>query len=140
VDPARFRRIRVIADEDVDELGHVNNVVWLRFAVDLATAHSKALGWNAAAYRRIGCLWIVHRHEIEYRAPAFPGERVIEETWVSAMRGARCLRQTRFARETDSAPLVAATTTWVFVEAAGHRPRRIHPEVLASFPVVEAEG
>ena len=130
---AVFRRIRTIRDTDIDELGHVNNVVWVRFVVEMATGHSEAVGLDAAAYRAIGAWWIVYRHEIDYRAPAFPGDRIIEETWVSEMRGARSIRHVRFRRETDDALLLEATTTWVFVDARTHKPKRIAPEVRAAF-------
>jgi len=119
--------------QDADELGHVNNLIWLRFALELATAHSAAVGWNWKRYREAGVLWIVHRHEIDYQKPARPGDRVTEETWIEEMRGARCLRATRFSRE--EVPLVEARTTWVFADAATQRPRRILPEVLAAFPI-----
>lgn len=131
--PDVFRRVRTITGDDIDELGHVNNVVWVRFVVEMATSHSEALGLDAAAYRRLGAWWIVYRHEIDYRAPAFPGDRIVEETWVSEMRGARSVRQVRFRRESDGTPLLDATTTWVFVDADTHRPRRIAPEVRAAF-------
>ena len=39
-----FRRRRVVNDEDVDFLGHVNNTVWVSFIVRLAEAHSSSLG------------------------------------------------------------------------------------------------
>lgn len=128
-----FRRIRTITADDTDELGHVNNVVWVGFVVEMATSHSEAMGLDAAAYHALGAWWIVYRHEIDYRAPAFPGDRVVEETWVSEMRGARSIRHVRFRREADDALLLEATTTWVFVDARQQKPRRIPPEVRAAF-------
>lgn len=128
-----FRRHRTITDDDIDEFGHVNNVVWVRFVVEMATSHSEAVGLDAAAYRALGSWWIVYRHEIDYRTPAFPGDRVVEETWVSEMRGARSIRQVRFRRESDDTLLLEATTTWVFVDARNQKPRRIPSEVRAAF-------
>jgi acyl-CoA thioesterase FadM len=37
-----FSRHRSIEESDLDALDHVNNVVWLRFMVELADAHSSA--------------------------------------------------------------------------------------------------
>ena len=42
--PGVFERTRVVSAEDLDQLGHVNNVVWLRFVVELAEAHARASG------------------------------------------------------------------------------------------------
>jgi len=132
---ARFRRDRTILAEDCDELGHVNNVTWVRFVVELAVAHSTSLGFGTPRYRELGAWWVVHRQEIDYRAPAFPGDEVEEETWVAEMRGARCLRRSRITRPADSVLLVEAATTWVWTAAESGRPRRIPPEVKSAFPI-----
>ena len=132
----RFVRTRVVTADDIDELGHVNNVVWVRFVVELAVAHSDAVGLDTAAYRKLGAWWVVHRQEIDYRAPAFLGEELAEETWLTEMRGARCLRCSRFRRAADDAVLVEARTTWVFASIENGRPRRIAAEVRDRFPLV----
>lgn len=130
-----FRRVRTITERDTDRFGHVNNVVWVRFIVELADAHSNEVGLDFDAYLRLGGVWIVRRHRIEYHAPATPEERVVEETWVEAFRGARSVRCSRFSREGDGTELVTASTDWAFVHPETQRPRRIIPEVLARFPV-----
>jgi acyl-CoA thioester hydrolase len=136
-----FQRVRKIEERHIDELGHVNNVVWVRFVVELAAAHSAAVGLDLATLRgRIGGLWIVHRHEVDYHRPARLGEEVLEETWISEMRGALSLRHARFSRREDGALLVSATTRWAFVDAVRLRPRRIPPEVRDAFPLHEAGG
>ncbi len=131
---SQFSRTRTVQAEDCDELGHVNNVTWVRFVVELAVAHSVSLGFDAARYRELGSGWIVHRQEIEYRGPAFPGESLAEETWVAEMRGARCLRRSRIHRPGDGALLLVAATTWVWADAGSGRPRRIPADVHAAFP------
>jgi acyl-CoA thioester hydrolase len=135
-----FRRTRTVRAEDCDQLGHVNNAVWVRFVVELADAHSRAVGLDWKAYGRLGGMFIVRRHEIDYRAPALPGESLVEETWLEAMAGARSVRRARFTRESDGALLVEATTQWAFVDTKTHRPRRILPEVLAAFRPTTGDG
>ena len=134
----RFTRTRVVTGNDIDELGHVNNVVWVRFVVELAVAHSDAVGLDTEAYRKLGAWWVVHRQEVDYHAPAFPGEEILEETWLTEMRGARCLRSSRFRRSADDALLVEARTTWVFADIQSGRPRRIAAEVRDRFPLASA--
>lgn len=136
-----FRRTRTIEARHIDELGHVNNVVWVRFVVELAGAHSAAVGLDLATLReRIGGLWIVHRHEVDYHRPARLGEEILEETWISEMRGALSQRHARFRRREDGALLVTATTRWAFVDAVRLRPRRIPPQVRDAFPPLDARG
>ena len=133
----RFQRTRRIEPADIDQLGHVNNVSWLRFIIELADAHSTAAGFDLAAYKAIGGLWIVRRHEIDYRGAAVVDDVVHETTWVTAFKGARSIRCSRFTTADDK-PLVTATTQWAYVDASTLRPRRVDPDVLAAFPIVPA--
>ena len=54
--------ITVVAG-DIDDLGHVNNVVYLRWMQQAASAH-----WEAAAdpVLRSSVHWVVIRHEIDF--------------------------------------------------------------------------
>lgn len=126
---AVFRRKRTVAAGDLDVLAHVNNVVWVRFVVELAEAHSSALGLDFATLRRLGGVWVVRRHAIDYHRAANEGDEILEETWVSELRGARSVRHARLRCSRTAALLVAATTDWAFVDAATGRPRRVPAEV-----------
>ena len=134
--PGIFRRTRTVAARDVDALGHVNNAVWVHLVVSLATAHTDALGYGLEATRSLGGLWIVRRHEIDYYRSARQGQTIVEETWVSSMRGARSVRCARFTDE-DGAVLLGARTDWAFVDESLSRPRRIPEAILRGFPLVD---
>ncbi len=135
---AVFRRTRTVEPKHIDHLGHVNNAVWLRFVVALAEAHASAAGFGFERVRALGGLWIVRRHEIDYDAPAFAGDELVEETWVEAMKGARSVRCCRFARPRDGELLLRARTTWAYCDFASQRPRRIPAELLSAFtPIAE---
>lgn len=129
---AVFARPREVAAEDLDALGHVNNVVWVRYVVELAEAHAEALGLGAAALGRRGLGWVVRRHEVRYHRGAGPGARLVGRTWVESMRGARCVRRTRF-ESAEGALLLEACTEWAFVSLATGRPRRIPTAVAEAF-------
>jgi acyl-CoA thioester hydrolase len=124
-----YRRTRVIAPDDVDELGHVNNVRWVQFVAEVAVAHASLHGSDLDGLRQRGALWIVRRHELDYRRPALPGEEIVEETWVERMSGAKSERRSRFTRACDGALLVEAVSIWAYVDAKTLRPARI-PEAL----------
>ncbi len=127
----RFERQRTIEDRDIDALGHVNNVVWIRFVVQLASAHAASVGWDESALRRAGAWWVVHRQDVTYHRPAFAGERILERTEIAEMRGARCVRESSFSRGEEL--LLAARTTWVWTDATTGRPRRVPAAVVAAF-------
>ena len=133
-----FRRDRTIGEREIDELGHVNNVVWVRLVMELAGAHSQSVGLSFAAYREIGGIFVVRRHELDYLLPAFPGDDVYGETWVAELRGARSIRHSRFTRNRDGARLLESVTQWAFVDLTTQRPRRIPPRVLEAFEHAKA--
>jgi len=134
-----FRRERTVTDEDTDALGHVNNLVWVEWIVDLAEAHAAAAGLDFATTLATGGVWVVHRQEIEYLRGADPGERIHEATWISQLRGARSVRHSRFTGG-DGVVRLTATTTWAWVDAKSLRVRRLPRELMARFVVVAAEG
>lgn len=125
-----------IGEREIDELGHVNNVVWLKLAMRLCGAHAVALGLSYAELVAGGGLFVVVRHEIDYLRAAFPGEEIEGETWVSEMHGARSTRHVRFTRVGDATPLVVLRSEWAYVDAKTQRPKRIPPAVRERFTLV----
>ena len=131
-----FRRTRRVGSRDVDLLGHVNNVVWVRFVVELAEAHSTVLGLDFRTLQAQGGIWIVRRHDVLYHANVPLGAELREATWVCAMRAALSRRRARF-EDTGGRLLVESETEWAYVDAATLRPRRVPPAVRARFDVLE---
>lgn len=115
---------------DIDENGHVNNVVYLRWAQDLATAHWRAV---APPEDQARWVWIALRHEIDYRRELKLGEAAQGRTWVSET--AEGPRFDRFVRidAADGAMCAQLRTTWVLIEQASGRPKRVPPEMVARF-------
>lgn len=127
---ARFTLRFVADDEHIDELGHVNNAVWVRWVQDIATAHWRAVADPAhvAAY-----VWVVTRHEIDYRGNVGPGDEVVGTTYIPGTpRGARFDRCVEFHDSADKL-LVAVRSTWAIIDRATGRPQRITAEIAAPF-------
>ena len=116
---------------DIDELDHVSNLVYLRWVLDVALAHSAALGWDHAAYRALGAVFVVRRHELDYIAQVTVGQQLSLETWVDGWRQASCVRHTEILR--DGKAVARAATTWALISLASGRPMRIPDELLAAF-------
>ena len=132
-----FRHPLVVPPSAIDELGHVNNVTYVSWLQEAATAHSAALGWDLARYRASGSGWVVGSHYIEYLRPAFAGQELEIITWVASLEKRRSLRRYRIVRGDQS--VVRAETMWVFVDLSTGRPREIAPEVAQAFPVLGLE-
>ena len=127
-----------IPEEAVDENGHVNNVIYVKWMQDAAVRHYEAMGGRQITID-IGATWVVRSHKVEYLRPAFAGERIKVETWVANMRRVRSLRRYRFLRAADEQVLVRGETDWVFVDANSGAPRAVPTEVTELFTLLPDE-
>lgn len=116
--------------EDIDELGHVNNAVWVRWIQDVATAHWSAV---AAPEHVAQWVWVVIRHEIDYLGNVGAGEAVAGRTWISdPPKGARFDRNMEFSNAAGKV-VVRSKTTWALIDRASGRLARVPAEVAAPF-------
>ena len=69
-----FQHTFVVEASDIDQLGHANNVAYVRWVQDTATAHWLAL---TTPEDRALVGWVATRHEIDYLAPAVLGDEVV---------------------------------------------------------------
>ena len=116
--------------EHIDELGHVNNAVWVQWIQEVALAH-----WYSVAdpAHQDDYIWVVVRHEIDYLRAVVEGETVTGRTWVGeAAKGARFDREMEFVGD-DGKVRVRARTTWAIIDKKAGRPIRVPPEVMAPF-------
>jgi acyl-CoA thioester hydrolase len=127
---AHTHRFRVLPG-DIDELGHANNVVWVRWVNEAAIAHAEAVGFDVAGLARLSVFWVVRRHDIEYLLPALVGEQLEAVTWAHSLAGATSQRRTLIKR--DGRVCARADTIWALLDASTGRPRRIPPELLAAY-------
>jgi acyl-CoA thioester hydrolase len=116
---------------DIDELGHVSNLVYLRWVMDVAMAHSRSVGWDVGRYRDFGAAFMVRRHEIDYVSQVTLGETLRAETWVDSWRMASCIRKTELLR--DGKVVARAATTWALIGLPSGRPVRIPDDLAALF-------
>ena len=126
----RFIRTYTACPAHIDELGHVNNAVWVQWIQEVALAH-----WYSVAdpAHQDDYIWVVVRHEIDYLRAVVKGETVTGRTWVGeAAKGARFDREMEFVGD-DGKVRVRARTTWAIIDKKAGRPIRVPPEVMAPF-------
>jgi acyl-CoA thioester hydrolase len=125
-----FEMALTAAPEHIDELGHVNNAVWVQWIQQVAVAHWDAV---AAQAHKEAYFWVVVRHEIDYLRPALAGDRIIARTWVAdAPHGARFERFMEFTGA-DGKTCVRARTQWAIIDRAAGRPIRVPADLVAPF-------
>ena len=118
-----------VADADIDENGHVNNVVYVRWLQDVGTAHWQAR-FDADARGRWS--WVASRHEVDYFRALPPAAKPVARTWVGDPQGARFNRYVRIEDE-DGRLCAQGVSEWVLVDAASMRPSRITAEMVGVF-------
>ena len=125
-----FEQTFTATPADIDELGHVNNAVWVRWIQDMATSHWQAV---AAPEHIAAYYWVVTRHEIDYRGNVGPGESVTGRTWIEAEpKGAQFDRRVDFVGAVGKV-IVRANTTWAMIDKVSGRLMRVRAEIAAPF-------
>ena len=119
-----------VTPADIDALGHVNNIIYLRWVQEAASGHWALLS-NQALNNKYS--WVVMRHEIDYLQPALPNEELIVKTWVGKNEGAKSQRYTQLFNAASGKKLAEAVTTWCLLDALSKRPKRIEADVLSLF-------
>ncbi|WP_066799296.1 acyl-CoA thioesterase [Sphingomonas soli] len=126
----RYRTTITARPEDIDELGHVNNAVWVKWIQDVSVGHWRDTAPKDDIDRYI---WVVTRHEIDYRGNVAAGEAVTAETWIpEPPRGARFDRCLRFTGA-DGKVRVEARSTWAIIDRTTGRLVRVPPHLAAMF-------
>ena len=113
---------------DIDEQGHVNNVAFVRWIQDVAIAHWR----NAATEEQLGSFsWVVVRHEVDYKKPAFEGDDITVTTWVENWTHVTCDRFTEIHRNGEL--LTKSKTVWCMFDRKTTKPTKIKQELIQRF-------
>lgn len=114
----------------IDDMNHVNNVVYLQWIQDVAQQH-----WQnkTDTSLREQFVWVVMNHYIEYHAPAFENEQLKLKTWIDHHQGAKSERRTEITNIQTNQIVVTARTHWCLLQTKNLRPTRITKEISNLF-------
>jgi len=126
--PQPFIQQFVVARDDIDELEHTNNIVYVRWCQSVAWAHSASLGLDSHAYRELDRAMAIVRSEFDYLQASQAGESIQAATWIVAADGRLSLRRHfQVRRAPDGATLLRARMQFACIEISSGRPRRMPP-------------
>ena len=133
--PERFELPITVLPGDIDDRGHVNNVVYLRWIQDIAIAH-----WSAAATpeQQADIAWVALRHEIDYKLPTLLNDAVFARTWVGTADATRFERHTEIVRVADQKVAARGRTIWCPINRKTGRITRVNEAVRQRFSVPTA--
>lgn len=135
--PQHVLRVAV-REDDIDDFAHVNNVVYLGWMARAAWDHSKALGFDFAAYRARDCGFVVTHHEIDYKAAATLGDDIHIATWVSLNDGRLRLRRRFQMLDQSGRELARGVSDFAAMRLSNGRAMRMHKDYVSGYPVSDA--
>lgn len=133
--PHAYAHVFTVEANDIDQLGHANNVAYVRWIQEVAAAHWHHFFPPTEALPPQ--VWVVQEHRVRYLRPAYAGNELRAYTWVADVKGASSQRLTRIERVADGLLLCAAETQWVLLDAGSGRPVRVPGEWAARLLATE---
>ncbi len=130
---AYFKHVIKVAPEDLDELEHVNNAVYLMYVEACGRAHSEREGLSLEVFKAHGAVPIIRRHEVTYHRPATLGDVLRVSTRITKLVGPRGLRHNEVRLATTDELLVEVLTEWVWIEPGSGRPKRVPQVIMNAF-------
>jgi acyl-CoA thioester hydrolase len=120
-----FETKYTVKSSHIDELNHVNNVVYLQWIQDIANLHWTQLKKSEDTTDYV---WVVIRHEIDYVGQALLGDSIVAKTWVGETGGIRSIRHVEFYK--NNKLIVKAQTMFCLVNSKSFKPTRITDQIL----------
>lgn len=119
-----------VTKEDLDDLDHVNNVVYVQWIQDIAKEH-----WEVRATEQLkkDFIWVVIRHEIDYKKQAFLGDEILIETYVGETTFVTSERFVNIKNAKSGEVLVAAKSMWCLLDSHTKRPTKITEDLRTVF-------
>ncbi|CAM1343475.1 acyl-CoA thioesterase [Tenacibaculum amylolyticum] len=115
---------RKVVAHEIDELQHVNNVVYVQWVQDIAKQHWEVLTKD---HKLDDVVWVLIRHEIDYKNQAVLDDEVTVKTWVGETAGVTSVRYVESYKGTTL--LTKSKTTWCLLDAKTFKPTRINDAI-----------
>lgn len=122
---ASYAYTQKVGHEHLDNLMHVNNVVYLHWVNEISEIH-----WNLLASEELKekYFWVVLRHELDYLNQAVLNDELLVRTWVGKSHGVKSVRHVEIYN--GDKLLLKAASTWCLIDAKAGRPTRIKNDIL----------
>ena len=124
-DIALYQYSLIVKEKHIDNLNHVNNMVYLQWVNEMSEKHWAILS-NDEINKKYS--WFCIRHEIDYASQAFLGNEVTIYTWIGKTKGVRSVRYVHIYNE--DVLLAKTESTWCLMNAKTLKPTQIGDDVL----------
>lgn len=120
-----FHIEKIVSTNDIDDLNHVNNVVYVKWMEEIATQHWQFLTKNNPLPEFV---WVVLRHEIDYLQQAMLNDIITIKTWVGETKGFKSERLIAFYK--GDVLIAKSKTIWGMLATKTYKPSRITESIL----------
>ena len=119
-----------VSKNDLDDLNHVNNVVYVNWIQEIAKNH-----WNVLVSDEIkdNYYWVLLEHNIKYLHSALLNEKIIIKTYIEETKGVKSSRKVEIYNKGTNQLLVTSKTIWCLINAKTNKPSRINDEIRKAF-------
>jgi len=120
----------IVSKNDLDELNHVNNVIYIHWVQEIAKNHWKSLVSSEIIKNYY---WVLLEHQIKYLHPAFLGDKIILKTYIEKTEVVKSNRIVEIYNTDTNKLLVTSKTIWCLINAKTNKPNRITDEIREAF-------
>jgi len=119
-----------VSKNDLDDLNHVNNVIYIHWVQEIAKEHWKSLVSNEIIKNYY---WVLLEHQIKYLNPALLNDKIMIKTYIEKTEGIRSNRIVEIYNRNNDKLLVKSKTIWCLINAKTNKPNRITDEIREAF-------
>ena len=127
---SNFEQFLKVKSEDLDHLDHVNNIRYLEWIQKLARNHWEAVTPTTQREKNV---WVVLKHEINYKSSAFLGDYLKLITSVKKNDGITNIREVEIYNVNTNKLIVRSKTKWCMIDPFTKKPKRIPNDIYAIF-------
>lgn len=128
--PEIYEKKITVEEKNLDKQKHVNNVQYVQWVQDVAEEHWEV---RASEEQKAKVIWVVVRHEIDYKKEAFLGDNISLQTYVGETTHVTSVRHVIIKNADTDKLLAEAKTTWCLLDAQTKRPVKISDELKSVF-------
>jgi acyl-CoA thioester hydrolase len=117
--------VKTVSQNDLDDLSHVNNVVYLEWIQEISKKH-----WEKASNKvKDNYIWVVRRHDITYYDAAKLKDEVLINTSIKNTKGPISYRLVEMRNNKTQKLLVKSITEWCLLNSTTLKPIRV-PDII----------
>ncbi len=123
-----FEKTIVVEENHLDDLNHVNNVVFLQWVQDISKDH-----WLTKTNDDVNSkmYWVVRSHHLDYKKQVFLGDQLRIKTFVTNYKGPFSERVVEIYHQDRI--VVKATSNWCLISRENDKPMKVPSDLQHLF-------